>query len=47
MMATKNLTIKQFCDKHDACTDGRKWALENCKSMAAAWKKLKPGTQPT
>ena len=33
------LTIQQFCDKHCACNEGRKWALANCSSMQEAWDK--------
>jgi hypothetical protein len=36
------MTIEQFCDKHDACQDGRDWAVANCQSMQDAWMKLKP-----
>ncbi len=36
------LTIKEFCDKHKACKEGRDWALMNCKSMVDAWDKLPP-----
>jgi hypothetical protein len=36
------LTIKQFCDKHKACKEGRDWALANCSSMLDAWDKLPP-----
>ena len=34
------MTIEQFCDKHLACTEGRKWAL-SCGSdtMAELWKR--------
>jgi hypothetical protein len=34
--------IAEFCDKHGACLEGRKWALANCRDMADAWDKLKP-----
>ena len=37
-----DMTIEQFCDKHDACDDGREWAIANCESMRDAWDKLKP-----
>ncbi len=37
-----DMTIEQFCDKHDACKDGRDWAIANCESMQDAWNKLKP-----
>jgi len=33
----KTLTVKEFCDKHDACEGGRKWAVANCSSMQEAW----------
>lgn len=33
------LTIEQFCDKHYACDDGRRWALANCATMQEAWDK--------
>jgi len=36
---TELLTIQEFCDKHDACTDGLKWALANCETMQDAWEK--------
>jgi hypothetical protein len=36
------MSIEEFCGLHDACTDGRRWALENCTSMEDAWAKLKP-----
>jgi hypothetical protein len=36
------LTIKEFCDKHKACKEGRDWALANCESMFDAWGKLPP-----
>jgi len=36
------MTIKEFCDNHDACNEGRQWAMQNCKSMQDAWAKLKP-----
>jgi hypothetical protein len=37
-----DITIAQFCDKHDACEDGRTWALKNCTSMQEVWNKIKP-----
>jgi hypothetical protein len=36
------MSIEEFCGLHDACDEGRKWALENCVSMEDAWAKLKP-----
>lgn len=35
-------TIQEFCDHHNACDDGRKWALDNCNSMQDAWDKAEP-----
>ena len=40
--ATRDMTVEEFYDKHGACLEGRKWALENCSSMQDAWGKLKP-----
>jgi hypothetical protein len=36
------LTIEQFCDKHNACLEGREWALSNCKDMEEVWQLAKP-----
>ena len=36
------LTIAEFCDRHGACPDGRRWALANCSDMMDAWVKLRP-----
>jgi len=36
------LTIKQFCEKHAPCGEGRKWALENCDTMQDVWDTAKP-----
>jgi len=36
------LTITEFCDRHDACEEGRAWALENCKDMQQVWDTIKP-----
>jgi hypothetical protein len=36
------MSIEEFCGLHDACADGRKWAMDNCVSMEDAWAKLKP-----
>jgi len=30
-------TIKEFCDKHNACSDGCEWALAHCKDMNEVW----------
>jgi len=33
------LTIQQFCNRHNACAAGQRWALANCSSMQEAWDK--------
>ena len=33
------LTIQQFCDRHNACAAGQRWAIANCSSMQEAWDK--------
>jgi hypothetical protein len=35
-------TIKEFCDKHDACRNGREWASAHCKDMNEVWQTAKP-----
>jgi hypothetical protein len=35
-------TIKEFCDKHDACRDGRAGALAHCKDMNEVWQTARP-----
>lgn len=35
-------TIESFCDRHGACHDGKKWALENCSTMVDVWGRAKP-----
>ena len=35
-------TIKEFCDLHQACDEGRKWALAECQTMQDVWDKAKP-----
>jgi hypothetical protein len=35
------MTIEQFCEKHNACEDGRKWALAVCKDMQEVWENAK------
>lgn len=35
-------TIEQFCDKHNACPEGREWALANCEDMQEVWQTAKP-----
>ena len=36
------MSITEFCDRHNACNDGRAWALANCRDMDHAWETLKP-----
>ena len=36
------MTIEEFCDLHEACDEGREWALANCKDMQEVWDKAKP-----
>ena len=36
------MTIKEFCDKHNACEEGSDWAIENCKDMDEVWQNAKP-----
>ena len=36
------ISIADFCDKHEACQDGREWAMANCVDMADAWQRLEP-----
>ena len=38
----QDMTIKEFCDRHNACRGGREWAIKNCDSMQEAWEKAKP-----
>ena len=36
------MSVLEFCDLHDACQEGREWALANCRDMDHAWQTLKP-----
>jgi len=36
------MTIAEFCDKHNACSKGREWALCECKTMDDVWRTAKP-----
>lgn len=36
----RDMSIKEFCKLHGACSSGRNWALTNCKTMKECWKKL-------
>jgi len=36
------MSVLEFCDRHDACPEGREWALANCRDMDHAWQTLKP-----
>jgi hypothetical protein len=38
----QDMTIEQFCTKHRACKEGKKWALASCVSMKEVWEKAKP-----
>lgn len=38
----QDMTIKEFCKTHNACIEGRNWAVANCKTMAECWEKLPP-----
>lgn len=35
-------SIEAFCDRHGACDDDKKWALENCSTMLDVWERAKP-----
>jgi hypothetical protein len=35
-----DVTINEFCRVYKACSDGSKWAVDNCSSMQEAWDKL-------
>ena len=37
-----DMTIKEFCETHEACRDGVAWALENCSTMQEVWDTSKP-----
>jgi hypothetical protein len=37
-----DMTISEFCERHNACQPGREWALANCVDMAEAWATAKP-----
>ena len=34
--------VSEFLKKHDACGEGFKWAVENCKTMEEVWNTAKP-----
>jgi hypothetical protein len=36
------LTIEEFCDRHQACKEGREWALEVRENMQQVWDTAKP-----
>jgi len=38
----ENLSIKEFCELHGACTDGKEWAIANNKTMDEVWNTSKP-----
>jgi len=31
------MTTTEFCEKHNACRDGREWALSVANDMAVVW----------
>lgn len=35
-------TVEEFCDFHNAYSEGRKWAMKNCTSMNDVWKTIRP-----
>jgi hypothetical protein len=39
---TQDMTIEQFCTKHQACEEGKKWALASCATIKEVWEKAKP-----
>ena len=39
----QDLAIEEFCQIHNACKEGRNWAIANCKTMAECWEKLPSG----
>jgi hypothetical protein len=36
------MTIKEFCERHNACDDGMQWAVNNCFGMKQVWNAAKP-----
>jgi len=36
------MSVLEFCDRHSSCSQGREWALANCRDMDHAWETLKP-----
>ena len=36
------MTITEFFNRHMACSEDLKWAVENCKDMDDVWQKAKP-----
>ncbi len=37
-----DMTIFEFCTRHNACQEGREWALASCQSMREVWDTAKP-----
>ncbi len=35
-------TTEQFCTEYNACSEGREWALANCKDMQEVWQTARP-----
>lgn len=36
------MSIREFCHKFTACSEGRDWALSNCGDMHDVWRTVKP-----
>lgn len=36
------ISIAEFCEHHNACQDGRDWAMANCKTMEDVWASARP-----
>jgi hypothetical protein len=37
-----DMTISEFCNCHNACQQGREWAMANCADMAGVWATARP-----
>ncbi len=35
-------SIVEFCERHEACTAGFRWAMANCTTMQDVWQKVQP-----
>jgi hypothetical protein len=36
------MTVAEFCELHNACKEGREWAVANCHTMQEVWATAKP-----